>query len=107
IGNLTLVYRRDFFDITVHEKFKYFKDVHLIALLLKKGKGACLSFFGAVYRIHNDGVHSSVSTYDGFYIGYKTHKEIYLDNPNNKFLKKKYLHSFKNFLNANIQQGYL
>ena len=107
IGNLTLMYRKALFNVNQHEKFKYFKDIHLVALLLKKGNGACLNFVGAVYRIHNAGVHSSVTAYKGYKIGYKTHREIYLDNPKNKFLKKKYLLSFKNYINANIQEGRL
>lgn len=107
IGNATLLYRKSFFDINTHKKFKYFKDVHLIAQLLKKGKGACLNFFGAVYRIHDEGIHSSVTEFNGYRIGYLTHREIYRDNPSNVFLKLKYLRSYANFLNANIKKGNL
>jgi glycosyltransferase involved in cell wall biosynthesis len=107
IGNLTLVYRKNFINIENHKKFEYFRDVHVIAQLLKKGKGSCLNFVSAVYRKHDGGIHTSISSYDGYRIGYETHKEIYLDNPFNIYLKKKYLHSFKNFIAANIQDGFL
>lgn len=107
IGNLTLVYRKEFLNIECHKKFKYFRDVHVIAQLLKKGKGACLNFVSAVYRKHDGGIHTRVSEYQGYKIGYLSHKEIYLDHTTNIFLKKKYLHSFKNYINANIREGLL
>ncbi|MDU8885482.1 glycosyltransferase [Yeosuana sp. MJ-SS3] len=107
IGNQTLMFRNAFFYIQKTNEFKYFRDAHLIAMLLKEGKGACLNFVGATYRIHDEGIHSSVSKYDGFRIGYETYKEIYLSNPSNQFLKKKYVSWFRNFINANIQEGYL
>lgn len=107
IGNQTLVFRKSDFNTNSFNKFNYFKDVHLIAQLLKKGKGVCLNFFGAVYRLHDGGIHTSVSEYNGYRIGYLAHKEIYLDNASNVYLKRKYLHSYKNFLNANIRAGHL
>ncbi|WP_375234784.1 glycosyltransferase family 2 protein [Winogradskyella sp.] len=107
IGNQTLVFRKSSFNTRAFKKFKKFKDVHLIAQLLKNGEGACLNFFGAVYRVHESGIYTSVSEYNGYKIGYLTHKEIYLDNKSNKYLKRKYLHSYNNFLNVNIRKGHL
>jgi len=107
IGNQTLVFRKSNFNTNAFKKFNNFKDVHLISQLLKKGEGACLNFFGAVYRIHDGGIHTSVSEYNGYKIGYLTHKEIYLDNNSNQYLRRKYLHSYSNFLNANIRAGHL
>ncbi|SHH38585.1 glycosyltransferase family 2 protein [Winogradskyella jejuensis] len=107
IGNQTLVFRKENFNAVAFKKFKNFKDVHLISQLLKKGEGACLNFFGAVYRMHDGGIHTSVTEYNGYKIGYLTHKEIYLDNASNQYLRRKYLHSYKNFLNANIRANHL
>ena len=103
IGNQTLVFRNSFFNIGALNKFKFFKDVHVVAHLLKKGKGACLNFVGATYRIHDGGIHTSVTVYKGFEIGYNAHQEIYFDNKKNIFLKRKYIHSLKNYVNANIR----
>lgn len=107
IGTQTLVFKNSSFSLSSCIHFKYFKDVHIVAQLLKKGKGACLNFVGAVYRIHDGGIHTSVTPFNGYKIGYLTHKEIYLDNKSNPFLKKKYLLSYKNYLNALIREGYL
>ena len=103
----TLMFRNLKFLIEASHKFKYFKDIHLIAQLLKVNKGACLNFIGSVYRVHDGGIHSSVTAFNGYRKGYLTHKEIYLDNKQNVFLKKKYLLSYKNYLNANIRAGNL
>ncbi|WP_299114705.1 glycosyltransferase family 2 protein [uncultured Winogradskyella sp.] len=107
IGNQTLVFRKSDFNEQSFKKFKNFKDVHLISQLLKVNQGACLNFFGAVYRQHDGGIHTTISEYNGYKIGYLTHKEIYLDNKTNIYLKRKYLHSYKNFVNANIRAGHL
>ncbi|WP_299334731.1 glycosyltransferase family 2 protein [uncultured Psychroserpens sp.] len=102
IGNLTLVYKKEWLDISIHNKFKYFRDIYIIAQLLKKGNGACLNFVGAHYRQHGSGIHSSISVFEGFKLGYFTHREIYKDNAKNKFLKRKYHLSFQNYVNALI-----
>ncbi|RNC86877.1 MAG: glycosyltransferase [Winogradskyella sp.] len=107
IGNQTLVFRKTDFDEQSFNKFNNFKDVHLISQLLKVNPGACLNFFGAVYRQHDGGIHTTVSEYNGYKIGYLTHKEIYLDNKANIYLRLKYLHSYKNFVNVNIRTGHL
>ncbi len=107
IGNQTLVFRNSFFNLEVLKKFKYFRDVHVIAHLLKKGKGACLNFIGATYRIHDGGIHSSVTEYKGLELSYLCYKEIYLSNMRNQYLKRKYLKSSQNFINVNIKDGYL
>lgn len=107
IGTQTMVLRLSFFDLETLKQFKYFKDTHIVAHLLKKGKGCCLNFVGAVYRIHEGGIHTSVTTYNGYKAGYLCHKEIFLDNKTNIFLKKKYLISFQNYIDANIKEGYL
>ncbi|RZN83115.1 MAG: glycosyltransferase [Winogradskyella sp.] len=107
IGMQTLLFRNDRDILKNSYDFKYFKDVHIIALSLKKGKGICLNFVSAIYRLHDGGVHTSISEYNGFKIGYLTHKEIYFDNKTNQYLRRKYLHSYNNFLNANIRAGYL
>lgn len=105
IGVQTLVFRNEGFDLERCMHFNNFKDVHVINDLLKSGKGVCLNFVSAVYRVHSKGIHASIDTFNGYRIGYETHKEIYFDNTLNPYLKKKYVHSFKNFINANIVVG--
>lgn len=107
VGTQTMVFRTSFFNLQSLKKFNFFKDIHIVAHLLKSGLGSCLNFIGAVYRIHDDGYHSSVSKFHGYERGYFSHKEIYQDNRNNIFLKKKYLISFQNYINALIDEKFL
>jgi len=107
MGTQTLTFRASFFDLETLKKFKYFRDAHIIAHLLKKGKGACLNFVGAHYRVHDGGMHTSVDEYNGYRIGYSCNKEIYLDNKKEPFVKKKYMLAFQNFININVKQGFL
>lgn len=107
IGTQTMVFRSACFDISVAEKFTYFRDVHLITELLKSSKGACLNFISAIYRNHEGGIYSSISKFEENRIGYKIYKEIYLSNRTNPFLRKKYIHSLKNYINANIVERHL
>lgn len=106
IGTQTLVYRRSFLNFKDTEKYRYFRDVHVVTELLKKGKGACLNFVGAVYRIHDGGIHSSVTFYNGYKMSYYCYKEIFINNKENIYLRRKYLNSFQNFINANIKEEY-
>lgn len=107
IGNQTLVFRAANFDHSVYTRYKKYKDVHVVTHLLNNGRGICLNFVGAIYRVHDTGIHSSVTKYDGYRIGYETHGEIYFNNKTNKYLKKKYFLAFQNFININVQEGYL
>ncbi len=104
IGNQTLVFRNSHFDYSVYLKYESVRDIHVLTHLLKNGKGKCLNFIGAVYRVHPSGIHSSATVYEGFKKGYECHKEIYLNNKGNQILKGRYLHSFQNFIRANIKE---
>ncbi|MDA8874573.1 glycosyltransferase [Winogradskyella sp.] len=98
MGTQTLLFRRESLDLDTIKSFSLFRDMHIITQLLKKGQGACLSFFGAVYRIHDAGIHSTLNNYKKIELGYLVYKEIYEDNPSNKFLKERYIRSFKDYV---------
>lgn len=74
---LTCVYRRDAYDITIANKYKYYRDVHLVYYLLSKGKGVCHSFVGGVYRKNAGGVFGSQSDINQFKINYRVYTELY------------------------------
>ncbi|MBJ6367890.1 glycosyltransferase [Snuella sedimenti] len=106
IGTQTLVYRRRSFNIGLAGKYQLFRDIHIIVELLNKGKGACLNFIGAVYRLHDGGVYSSLSRLGRHKKSFECYKELYLSNKSNIFLKKKYIKSYKNFIQANIMEAH-
>lgn len=58
---LTLMYRRDCYDGFELLKYRYRCDVHNSYHLLKKGRGFCMPFIGAVYRRNDLGVYSGLS----------------------------------------------
>ena len=107
IGTQTLLFRNAALSLSKCKHFEYFRDVHVITQLLKVNKGACLNFVSAVYRIHDAGIHSGKTTFRRLEIAYLANKEIYLDYKSNPFLKKKYLQSYSNYLNVNINEGNL
>lgn len=93
LGIQTMVFRTSLlteFEIEV-KKYTYWKDIHLITYLLKKGKSCCLNFFGAVYRIHDGGVYSGESRLNNAKISFHSYHEIYLQNQDIDLLKLKYL----------------
>lgn len=91
---LTCVYRRDAFDTTVVNNYKYCRDVHLVYHILSKGKGVCHSFIGGVYRKNSGGIFGSQSNINQLRINYKVYKELYSVTKNyifKKVLKSIYL----------------
>jgi glycosyltransferase involved in cell wall biosynthesis len=99
LGIQTLVFRRNLIDFKKFEKYKYFRDIHLITELLQNGKGYCLNFYSAVYRIHNGGVHSGISQSQRHVQAYKVYKEINITYRNNKFI----MHEFKYYFTKLIE----
>ncbi|WP_241128606.1 glycosyltransferase [Cognataquiflexum nitidum] len=98
IGMQTLVFRRNLISDLDIRPFKYFRDVHLLAHLLNSSKGICLNFFGSVYRIHENGVHSKTQKNESLKIGYGCFDELY------RHYKKDFLKlSICNYLHELIQ----
>lgn len=88
---VTMVYRRNCFDISLAEKYSLFRDIHLIYHLLQSGKCFLFSFEGAVYREHLGGLHSKKPLKHQVDIGISVAKELYLKNKYNRILKENFL----------------
>ena len=100
IGMQTIVFRNKVYDTAYLAKYKYAKDIHLITELLLKGKGACLNFFGAVYRKHAGGIYSGTSELANSKLGYLCYKEIFQNNRSEHYLKLKYIKFGKNYIRS-------
>lgn len=74
---LTVLYRRDAFDLNYYMKYKIKLDVVLFYLLLKKGKGFLLDDVMAVYRVHSGGVWSRLQEQEQFILELKQRLAIY------------------------------
>jgi glycosyltransferase involved in cell wall biosynthesis len=83
---VTAVFRRSVLDEGYLNKFHYFKDNTLYALALSKGEGYVLDEFTAVYRIHENGVFSSISREEQLLRNINNIKEIYNKIPGAKNL---------------------
>lgn len=93
--SLTMVYRRDSFDLSVLSKYEDFHDIHHIFHLLQNGKGFLFSFTGGVYREHLGGLHSKKSWEYRSDIGSFFAKELYLKNNKSKILKENYIRTLQ------------
>jgi Glycosyltransferases involved in cell wall biogenesis len=89
---VTMVFRKECFDLSIIHQYKYFRDMHLIYHLLQKGNGHLLSFEGAVYREHLGGIHGKQSEELQCQIGVSVAQELYKYN-NTKLTKDYYLQS--------------
>lgn len=95
---VTVLFRSENLDISFLDKFKYFKDNTLYALLLSSGKGMLLPFNTAVYRKHDGGIFSQVSQFKQSLSNYLNFKEIIEKIPacnNQNFIHKRNIFLFK------------
>lgn len=60
-STLSILFRRDSLDLPHYSKCRYSLDIVLAYMILKNGKGFCMSDEMAVYRLHKGGVWSSSS----------------------------------------------
>ncbi|WP_290698661.1 glycosyltransferase [Lacinutrix sp.] len=73
---LTTVFKKQALDLELYKTLKKSKDNSLYVMLLQKGKGVFLNFYGAVYRIHDGGVYSLKSDFFKHYSSYLNLNEI-------------------------------
>jgi glycosyltransferase involved in cell wall biosynthesis len=88
LGIQTLVFRKECINFDRIIKYKYFRDIHLITELLTKGKGSCLGFFGACYRIHDNGIYTGTENKKKIEIAFNIYREIFKFHSNNDYIKK-------------------
>lgn len=87
---LTLIFRKEFYNIEDFIDYKHSRDVHLIYHLLRKGNGYYMKNIFATYNIHSGGLFSSASSSKRLVTGYHIYKELYYKNKSDKYLKKVY-----------------
>lgn len=92
---LTMVYRRDHFDLDIALRYKYYRDNHLIYHLLQKGKGYLFGFEGGVYNIHSDGIYSKKDLKTQCELNINIARDLYLKNKKDILLKLNFLKSLQ------------
>lgn len=93
---LTMIYRRDRLYLELLRPFKYLRDVHIAYYLLKYGKGACMSFTGAVYRLNPTSTFGGKSTIQRTAINRDVFKE-FSDKVNDYLLKETFYRFFDRY----------
>ena len=58
---LSAVFRTTLYDFSLPYRYKYYRDMHEIYHLLKRGKGRLMAFYGGVRTIHSGGVASMIT----------------------------------------------
>lgn len=99
---LTVVFRRDAFDLRVTSQYKLLRDTHLIFHVLSAGKGYLHNVFTGVYNIHDAGVWSPLSHERKALVTYNVFNELSAINQHSDVLRKSYLLSLRDYLNIKI-----
>lgn len=58
---VTMVFRRECFDVSLIDRYRYYRDTHLTYHLMCSGRCRMFPFTGAVYNITGSGIYSSLS----------------------------------------------
>jgi len=77
---LTMVYRAELFDLDFVLCYKYYRDIHQIYHLLKRGQGYLFAFNGGVRTRHDGGMAKYISLYNQCKMTVAIAKELYLQN---------------------------
>jgi len=97
IHPLTVVFRKEMFDIGISAKYKHFSDVPLFYHLIAKGKGRRFNFVGGVYRRHRGGIYSGQSMTAKAELCILAARELYEANKL-PAIKKNYMAIYSRFL---------
>lgn len=91
---LTMIFRTDALEIDWYDRYKYFRDYHLIYHLMKKGKCRLFSFNGGIRTCHSGGMASKISSLDYCRISLPMDREFYLKT-RDKGPRKQYIETLQ------------
>lgn len=101
---VTVVFKKESYDLTDYKKFSYYRDIHLFFNILQKGKGRVFNFYGAVYRAHDQGIWSKTSALSKQKLNLITSRELF-NNYNTPFLEKAYYGTLRGYISESIKKG--
>lgn len=85
---LTVMYRRNCFNLDIISKLPNFVDAHNYYLMLMHGKGRYLNYTTAVYRLHQTSMFSSLLDFKKEKWAYNVDMDLLRIDPNSKILKR-------------------
>lgn len=74
---LTFLYRKDCVDAAFPLQFRYYRDVHMVYMLLSKGNGVCHSIVSGVYRLNESSTFGGKSNLEKVRQNYLVYEELY------------------------------
>lgn len=83
---LTLVYRRNAISEVELDQYEWTRDTHLCYTLLKYGNGFCMPDFMGTYRLHQNGIYSSITQLEKDKSNIAIYQVIYNKNYSDKIL---------------------
>lgn len=99
----SMVFRRKSFSLGWYDEYTYFRDSHMILLMLLQGKGYIFNFIGGVRTVHEDSMYHSMNPCQSAKMDMLVYKELYMQNRSTtegKNLRKEYANRIQTFLNA-------
>ncbi len=105
----TIVFRKSIVESHIKEIniLKNFKDVFLLSILLKHGKGVFFNEYTGVYRVHEEGVWSMISDYHKIKNNNQTFKSMaYYHHGKIKLINESYLYGLIDLYNYNETSRY-
>lgn len=94
----TMVFRRSAFEIGWYEKYRMFRDSHMVFHFLQKGKGYVFDFIGGVRTVHTDSMFHSMDRFEIARTDMLVYQELYRANrhtPQGVGLKHEYVERIK------------
>lgn len=79
---LTMVFRRDMFDTSIMNTYKYFRDTIMVYYLFLAGKCYVFNFFGGVYNITPEGIYTRLNCFDRNRMEVNVLHELWQNNRN-------------------------
>jgi len=77
---LTMLFRKEMYDMEWHKQYKYYRDMHEIYHLIRVGKCRILPFEGAIRNVHQGGISSMLTNAQYCDISLPIDKEFYYVN---------------------------
>jgi glycosyltransferase involved in cell wall biosynthesis len=102
---LTVLLRKEAFEVDILKQYAYFRDTHLMFHVLQNGKGYCHNVFTGVYNIHEAGVWSLLSEERKALAACSVFEELSRLNHTNGVLWSRYLQSLRDYLNIKVDNS--
>jgi glycosyltransferase involved in cell wall biosynthesis len=100
---LTVVFRKESFNIKLINHYRYFRDTHLFYHILNAGDGFCMNFKGGIYNLHENGVWGKKKELEKLKIGFMVFRELIKHNPDSLKMRVLYYEIMLKIIHLKIE----